>query len=155
MPILTNGDLAKELIRRQHTQPVPAPSAVNTTSSYEMVNPIGHPSLSNEGHITGGQGGKRFWRRRPLGGGGRRSTAVGDGVGEQDGGIEVQGHRVVSEPVTSSITMQARMLGRLRFRRGSEGTKISEDDRDETENTTETVRYVFQTDPLQVTILMT
>lgn len=113
MPLLTSGDLAKELIRRRHT--TTREQAVNTTLSYEMVEDEGN---LNESRVR--SQGRRFWRRK---------SRVGvDGPGEeghdaQTGGM---GQRVVSEPVAPS--MREKMLGRLRFRRASESTPLQEED---------------------------
>lgn len=116
MPLLTSGDLAKELIRRRHT--TAREQAVNTTSSYELVEDEG-PELGTQTKKYG----RRFWRRKYR----VEVEESDDGVqGVQTGGVGGSGNRIVSEPVVPS--MKEKMLGRLRFRRASESISFMEED---------------------------
>lgn len=126
MPLLTSGDLAKELIRRRRT--TVREQAINTTLSYEMAEDEGL-----EGDPLVRTQGRRFWRRKSR----VEPGAEGDegvGSGAQDGGM---GNRIVSEPVAPS--MKEKMLGKLRFRRASESTTPHEEDNVDIRLGTETV----------------
>lgn len=140
MPLLTSGDLAKELIRRRHTHTTAREQAVNTTTSYEMVEDEG---IENEPHAR--SQGRQFWRRKARVGvddGTGTSTGTGEeGSGAQTGGVT---NRIVSEPVAPS--MKEKMLGRLRFRRASESAPLAEGDSVVTTEAVSTGTDIQQTD---------
>lgn len=134
MPLLTSGDLAKELIRRRQTHTTAREQAVNTTASYEMVEDEGGLQHEPYSRIYG----RRFWRRKLRVGVDDGTVTGEEGSGAQTGGVT---NRIVSEPVAPS--MKEKMLGRLRFRRASESAPLVEGDSMETtESVSRAIRFL-------------
>lgn len=133
MPLLTNGDLAKELIRRRSSQPTPAPALdpastqrtnpstgnPNLTESYETVDQLQHdPGQSAPVGLSGRQiQTKRFWRLL------KHRQAEGAAAGIADGAES----RVVSEPLGIDGARAGGIFGRLRSRKASDSGVLVDD----------------------------